>query len=399
MIQITDLSKCCGCTACAAACPVSCITMQADTEGFLYPRVDTEKCINCGLCEKVCPVLHAKETPTAEEEPKGAMVRSKDPKILRRSTSGGFFYPLCKYVCRQGGVVYGVSMDEAFIVSHSRSEKISDCVRFLGSKYVQSHVDGIFRQVKEDLADGRLVCFSGTPCQVHGLVRYLGKPYENLILVDLVCHGVTSATLWKKYRDYMQKKHHSVLKEAHFRSKKYGYNNSTMHLRFENGDYYGTNRIDPFLKTFFSHIALRPSCYDCQFKTVKRVSDFTIFDGWNAGEKIGNHDDMGYTNVIVQSEKAGKILGELEPDLEIYASELRFMIPKSGGMTMNSARVHPKRAEFQMLLEEKGFGAAVDKYLRITRMDHVIEKAKLALRDSRTFRKIAKKKREITRRK
>ena len=181
------------------------------------------------------------------------------------------------------------------------------------------------------------------------------------------------------------------------RDKKYGYNNSTMHLKFDDGDYYGTNRIDPFLKTFFSHIALRPSCYDCRFKTVKRVSDFTIFDGWNAGEAIGNHDDMGYTNVIVQSEKAKQILGELEEDLEIYPAQLRSLIPKTGGMTMNSARIHPRRKEFQELLREQGFEAAIDRYLRITKLDHGIEKTKLALRGSRIFRKIAKKKREITR--
>lgn len=398
MIQISDLSMCCGCTACSAICPVSCISMKEDAEGFLYPEADAAKCIDCGLCEKVCPVLHANETPGTGMEPEGAMVRSRDVKILKRSTSGGFFYPMCKYVMKRGGVVYGVSVDEGFVIRHSRAEKTGECVRYLGSKYVQSQLDGIFRQVKNDLAEGRLVCFSGTPCQVHGLLRYLGKRYDNLILVDLVCHGVASASLWKMYVDYMERENGSVLREAHFRSKKYGYNNSTMHLRFDNGDYYGTNRIDPFLKTFFSHIALRPSCYDCRFKTVKRVSDFTIFDGWNAGEEVGNHDDLGYTNVIVQSEKAKKILVELEEDLEIYPAMLPSIIPKSGGMTMNSARIHPRREEFQELLREQGFEAAVDRYLPITKFDHAIEKMKLALRGSRAFRKIAKKKREITRR-
>ena len=399
MIQISDLSKCCGCTACSQICPVSCISMKEDTEGFLYPEADASKCIDCGLCEKVCPVLHSRETPGTGAEPEGAMVRSRDVKILKRSTSGGFFYPISKYVIKRGGVVYGAAIDEAFVIRHSRSEKTADCVRFLGSKYVQSRLGDIFKDVKKDLEEGRLVCFSGTPCQVHGLVRFLGKKYDNLILVDLVCHGVASAKLWKMYMDYMQKEHGSVIREAHFRSKKYGYNNSTMHLRFDNGDYYGTNRIDPFLKTFFSHIALRPSCYDCKFKTVKRVSDFTIFDGWNAGEAIGNHDDLGYTNMIVQSEKAKRILTELQEDLEIYPTQIRSLIPKTGGMTMNSARIHPERQEFQDLLREQGFEAAVDRYLKITQMDHAIEKAKLALRGSRVFRKIAKKKREITRNK
>ena len=398
MIQISDLSRCCGCTACSAICPVSCISMKADEEGFLYPEADAGKCVGCGLCEKACPVLHAGETPGTSADPEGAMVRSRDVKILKRSTSGGFLYPLCRYVVKQGGVVYGVSIEEGFVITHSRAEKTGDCVRFLGSKYVQSRLGDIFRKVKKDLEDGRLVCFSGTPCQVHGLVRFLGKFYDNLILVDLVCHGVTSPELWKMYVDYMQEKHGSVLREAHFRSKKYGYNNSSMHLRFDDGDYYGTNRIDPFLKTFFSHIALRPSCYDCRFKTVKRVSDFTIFDGWNAEEEIGNHDDLGYTNVIVQSEKAKQILRELEPDLEIYPAQIRSIIPKGGGMTMNSARIHPERKEFQEFLREQGFEAAVDRYLRITGLDHAIEKAKLALRGSRAFRKIAKKKRDITRR-
>ena len=136
MIQISDLSKCCGCTACSQICPVSCISMKEDTEGFLYPEADASKCIDCGLCEKVCPVLHSRETPGTGAEPEGAMVRSRDVKILKRSTSGGFFYPISKYVIKRGGVVYGAAIDEAFVIRHSRSEKTADCVRFLGSKYV-----------------------------------------------------------------------------------------------------------------------------------------------------------------------------------------------------------------------------------------------------------------------
>ena len=397
MIQITDKTRCCGCTACAEVCPVSCITMKADAEGFLYPEADAEKCVSCGRCEEVCPVLHAKETPGSEMVPEGVMVRCKDKKVLKRSTSGGFFYPMSKYVIKRGGVVYGVLIDEAFVIRHGRAQKTAECIRFLGSKYVQSRLDGIFRDVKGDLEEGRLVCFSGTPCQVHGLARYLGKQYDNLVLVDLVCHGVTSAKLWEMYTDYVQEKRGSALREVHFRSKKYGYNNSTMHLRFDDGDYYGTNRVDPYLKTFFSDIALRPSCHDCRFKTVKRVSDFTIFDGWNVGEAVGNHDDLGYTNVIVQSEKAKEILKELEADLEIYPGVLRHMIPKVGAMTLGSARVHPMREQFQELLRQEGFEAAVDRYLKITGMDFAIEKTKLMLRDSKIFRKIARKKREIVR--
>lgn len=187
MIRIVDKRDCCGCSACVQRCPKHCITLQEDAEGFLYPYVDESSCIDCGLCEKVCPMLHS-------GEPRKPLVvyaaRNRNEKVRLQSSSGGVFTALAETVVHEGGVVFGVCFDEKWEVVHTYADNCDELVKFRGSKYVQSKMGDCYQQVETFLKAGRKVLFSGTPCQIRGLKLFLRKEYENMLAVDVICHGV-----------------------------------------------------------------------------------------------------------------------------------------------------------------------------------------------------------------
>lgn len=392
MIQITDKNKekCCGCTACANICPKGAITMQEDFEGFLYPVVDKEKCIQCGLCEKVCPIKNQSEKKT---EPEAYAVRVKDKKILETSTSGGFFTPVAKEILKRDGIVVGVAYGENMRVEHilvsKENEEKLELLR--GSKYVQSYLGDMFKKIEKLLKDGKVVLFSGTPCQVNGLINFLKKDYENLITIDLICHGVPSPKLWKKYVEYQEKKNKSKIKQAAFRNKTYGYHSGTMKLVFENGKkYYGSARVDYMLKSFFAEISSRPACYECAFKTKYHVSDFTIFDCWSVSKLVENlkDDDKGYTNVMVNTQKGKQLLKEIENQIEIYPTHLEESIQLDGPMVEKSAIPHKDRNEFYQSLNEHGLEKTIKKYIYVSKKDKVIESSKKIVYKAKILNKI-----------
>lgn len=196
MLQLTDKQDCCGCHACASVCARQCITMQEDNEGFLYPVVDASTCTDCGLCEKVCPVIN-------QDEPRKPLkvyaAKNRNEEIRRQSSSGGIFTPLAESVIRDGGVVFGAKFDKDWNVVHAWTDTIEGITDFRGSKYVQSTIGDAYREAREFLKQGRKVLFSGTPCQIAGLRKFLRKEYDNLLAVDVVCHGVPSPLVWRKY--------------------------------------------------------------------------------------------------------------------------------------------------------------------------------------------------------
>lgn len=225
MINITNPSDCCGCTACASVCTHNAITMKPDALGFLYPKVDKEKCTNCGLCEKVCAFHENYDKSHNLSEPDAYAVRHKDIKEVESSRSGAAFIAMSDYIIEQGGIVYGVGYTDHFRVVHKRATTKEERDEFKGSKYVQSDLTGIFRKVKEDLKTGKTVLFSGTPCQTAGLHSYVGKKLrEKLILIDIVCHGVPSPYIWRDYLKYLETKHNSEICYVNFRDKsKFGW--------------------------------------------------------------------------------------------------------------------------------------------------------------------------------
>lgn len=299
-----DHSKidCVGCTACAAICPKNVIQMERDSEGFQVPHIAyPELCIDCGLCEKACPVLNlAPETPNSES---AYIVQNRDITVRKESASGGMFSAIALSVLENGGIVYGAAYDASFQVKHIAIDRREDLWKLRNSKYVQSNLDTVFRGVKKDLSSGRQVCFSGTPCQIEGLRSYLGRDYENLLLVDLVCHGVSSPLVWEKYLQTIQKYHP---RKIYFRWKHYGYKYSTMSIFNENDQevYFAGVESDKMLRAYFTNNCDRESCYRCVFKKRYRSSDFTMWDCFQPRffDKAFD-DDIGTSCVLLNSPK------------------------------------------------------------------------------------------------
>lgn len=353
MINITENNKkdCCGCTACASACPKNCISMVCDSEGFKYPKIDSKLCVDCGICEKVCPVINSEKN---EELPEKAyIVRNTNPEIVKNSTSGGAVTAFCEEILSKNGIIFGGAFDKDFEVKHMSAEKTEELKIFRSSKYVQSDLTDTFQRVKKSLDDGRYVMFTGTPCQVEGLLKYLKKPYEKLFTVDFVCRAVPSPLVWKKYKELKTKKYNSEITYANFREKTYGYHSANLTLRFANGKKSIENtKTDYMLKSFFDGMCSRPSCNDCAFRKVKRVSDLTVFDCWDITRYVPDlaDDDKGYTAVIVQSEKGSQMLKDVNKKLIMYKADVDTLIKNDGFMAVQNPDVHPKRSQyFEML--------------------------------------------------
>ncbi len=310
MIEIKEKKECAGCTSCAEICPKNCIHMKPDGEGFLYPSVEESQCIKCNACDTVCPI----QNPVIEEEKpqKAYLIQHRDEKIRLDSSAGGAFTAVATVILQKGGVVFGAAYDEKFHVQHSYVETVDDLKKFRNSKYVQSELGDSFRLVKDFLQKGRWVCFSGTPCQIEGLSKFLRKPYEKLLLVDVVCHGIPSPLVWSKYLEY-QKQTFPELDDIRFRDKFYGYKYSTMSIiQDEKKVYHAGSQLDPMLRAFFSDICDRPSCYECPFKKRYRVSDFTIWDCFSVydfDKKLD--DDKGTTRVLCHTQKAESMMQEV----------------------------------------------------------------------------------------
>ena len=344
-VKIEEKDLCCGCTACYSVCPKNAIKMVRDNEGFLYPEVDKEKCVNCGMCKKVCPILN--KAKLNEFKPKAYLFQNSNEEIRKDSTSGGIFTAIGEFVIKNNGIVYGASFDDNFVVNHIGVESVDKLGKFRKSKYVQSNQNNCFKEIKQYLDNGKLVCYSGTPCQVGGLRAYLKKDYENLILVDIMCHSVPSPLVFEKYKRYILKKMNAnKILNINFRDKsKYGYKYSMMTVETDNGIYSQGIDTDPYLRAFFSDTSVRPSCYNCNFKTMKRVSDLTIWDCFNINEIDKSFDDdKGTTRVLVQSGKGQKLLENLD-NVRLKELDINIAIKKVKEMT-NSVNYNNKRKEF-----------------------------------------------------
>lgn len=301
MIRIDEKRNCCGCGACAQVCPMDCIRMEADKEGFLYPFIDKEKCVDCGLCDKTCPITN--KMPEIQKTQTAYVVQHKNKEILKESTSGGAFTAIAEHIIDESGVVFGAAFDADFKVTHTYTEKYDDIGKFRNSKYVQSDTAQTFREARKFLEDGRLVCYSGTPCQIEGLRHYLGKDYDNLITVDIVCRAVPSPLIWEKYKRYIANGDKAV--QAAFRSKEpFGYDYSQMSIKTSRLFYHAGVESDAYLRAFFSNLSDRPSCYSCAFKKRYRESDITLWDCFEADNFDKCLDNnMGATRVLIHSPK------------------------------------------------------------------------------------------------
>ena len=377
MIEISDKSKCSGCSACFAVCPKQCIEMKADREGFLYPVADKEKCVDCGACEQVCPVLNRVEE--VEKPQKAYLMQHKDEAVRMDSSAGGAFTAIATWVLEKGGVVFGASYDENFQVHHSYVEDFSELWRFRNSKYVQSGMGDSFKEVKAFLQADRWVCFSCTPCQIEGLSKYLKKPYEKLVLLDVVCHGIPSPLVWHKYLEY-QGIEQNRPDNIRFRDKFYGYKYSTMSIIQDGKNvYHAGAQMDPMLRAFFSDMSDRSICYACPFKKRYRVSDMTIWDCFSVYDfDKSMDDDKGTTRVLCHTEKGRDIVEQLSDIAVIKEVQPDDLVKGVKEMTTSVER-NPRRDEFfedaQVMTGAELFG----KYYPITTKTKLKTAARKAL--------------------
>lgn len=346
-IDVTIKEECCGCTACMSICPVNAIEMQEDEDGFLYPIVSEEKCIKCGLCKKVCPVLNAR---VEKKEQKGYILNNKNEEIRKDSTSGGAFTSIANYVLKKDGIVFGAAFSDDYkIVKHKWIDKNGDIAIFRGSKYVQSYLGGSFKEVKEFLLQDKYVCFSGTPCQIEGLKRYLQKDYEKLITIDVMCHAVPSPLVWKKYYEYIKKYklNDEDINKVLFRDKsRYGFKYSCMTIKSDNYIYSEGVETDPYLRAFFGDLSDRPSCYKCAFKKQYHESDFSIWDCFIAEEfdkKLD--DDKGTSRMLLNTPKAMNIFEDIKDDFNFDVINVETLVKGVKEMT-NSVKVPSNRKNF-----------------------------------------------------
>lgn len=319
MLEIKNKANCCGCFSCYNICPKDAIEMLEDKEGFKYPVINKEKCINCGLCEKACPCLHPNTKNKLENEfPKVFAGWSKDEYVRLDSTSGGIFSELANVIYSENGYVCGAIYNKDWLVEHYLSNTPSDIDNIRSSKYLQSDINDNFRQIKEKLNQGNPVLFCGSPCQVVGLKNYLQRDYDNLVLVDFICRGMNSPKIFKGYIKNLEKKYSSKVKMIKFKNKTFGWHNFSTKIDFENGKTYIKGRyLDSYMIGYLKYNAfMRPSCYDCKFKSEFHNSDLTIADFWGI-EKIDStlDQDKGTSMILVNSKKGMEIFNKITSNI------------------------------------------------------------------------------------
>ncbi len=300
MIHIEDKEKCVGCSACANACPVQCIRMLRDEEGFLYPTVDAEKCLNCHLCERVCPCLNVEEKiQVLTDESEAYAVTCADFAMFNNAGSGGAFSLLARYALKQGWYVAGAVWTDDWSVKHIVS-KSPETVRLMaGTKYLQSSMGSVYGEIKGLLKNGQKVLFSGTGCQVAGLKRYLKKEYPGLITINIACYGAPSPEVWRRYLSELQNRYSlGKIKEVHFRRKA---NGTAMNMQVvgSDGRYDCHSYDDCFGWGLIKSVIDRPSCNECLFKGAASCSDITVGDAWGVQDILPDCNPFSGISVVV----------------------------------------------------------------------------------------------------
>lgn len=298
-----DKEKCCGCSACMNICPKNCIKMVPDKEGFLYPRIDKNICVSCGLCDSVCPAL---KKGIKQNDVRAYACINKDDEIKLASSSGGVFSLFAEEVLKNGGVVFGAVFDENFKVIHSYIESTVDLCRLRGSKYVQSDMQECFSEAKKFVVSGREVLFSGTSCQIAGLKNYLGKDYDNLLCIDVICHGVPSPLVFEKYLSQRKEEAKETVKGIFFRDKEKGWIDFSLKIDFASKKYSKKVSEDEYLQGFVSSLYLRPSCYDCNCKDFTCGSDISLADFWGIKNISPDFFDKNGVSMVLVNTLTGK---------------------------------------------------------------------------------------------
>lgn len=367
MIGIADKIDCCGCNACGDVCAQNAISFKTDIEGFWYPKIDNTKCVDCGLCEKVCPIINVSDLKHNDlEQSICYAAEHKNLEVIFDSTSGGLFSALADVVYHDGGYVGGAIFNEDFSVKHFISSDKNDLPALRSSKYLQSSLEGFYKDVRKLLKSGEKVLVCGTPCQMSAMRAFLGRDFDNLVIADFICRGINSPKVWRKYLDSFEERYGSPVVYSKSKSKEYGWRNLTHKVILKDGrSFYETRDVNNFTKGYLhTNAYCRPSCYDCKFKGFPRISDITLADFWG----IENVDksmekNLGTSLVMVNSQKGQAFFERIKPRINFVNVPFESILSGNPALTKPLDAPLVDRDQFFRDLDTMTFTEVADKYI------------------------------------
>lgn len=383
MIEISNKENCCGCNACGDVCPKASITFHVDKEGFWYPKVNMDTCIDCHLCEKVCPIIEKAEYIERYHSPKIYAAYTIDETIRLDSTSGGIHSMLAKSIYSQHGYVGGAIYNEDHTVSHIVSSLPSQLEEIRSSKYLQSSMEGQYKEIKNLLKRGEKVFYCAAPCQIQALYKFLRKDYDNLITCDFICRGVNSPKVFLSYMSMLEKRYGSKATKIKFKAKKWGWHNFSIRINFQNGKEYCKDRDhDLFYIGYLQYGNFaRPSCYNCQFKGFPQKADITLADFWGIEYLDSEMDqDKGTSLVMINSKKGENLFNSIKGTIKW--KEFSMDEAKRGNRAMDSSLkpIAEDRDAFFNAINDKPFEQVAKEFFPLkTPIDRFIYKTKVFL--------------------
>lgn len=357
-MYVVEKEQCCGCLACKEICPVDAINIVVDKEGFEYPEIDNNKCIQCGKCRRMC-AINRKNIDENKKPISIIGVKAKNEEDRITSRSGGLFITMAKAVLNENGVVYGCKLGKNLDVYHSRATTLKEITEFQGSKYVKSDLKNVYNEVKEDLKNNKKVLFSGTGCQIAGLNAVLNESdTTNLYTCDLICFGVPSPLIYKEYIRFIEEKENDKLISINFRDKSLGWSGHQETLKFESKKM----TVNYYASIFYSTHTLRPSCFNCKFANMDRVSDITIGDFWGIDKEDREfYDEKGVSLALINTEKGKKLIEKIGKDIHfIIVNSENYKQPR----LMKPSTKPIDRDNFWKEYEDNGFGYIMKKYAK-----------------------------------
>lgn len=345
---ILEKEFCTGCEACSNICTHQAINMIRDDEGFDYPVINQKKCIDCGLCKQVCPVIHYDERQqyrhNYNDVQKAFAAKTINTVLRKISSSGGIFPTIATYILGHKGIVVGAAFDNSFNVYHKivrTEDKLTDVQ---SSKYAQSKIGDVYKEVKKELISGKMVLFAGMACQIEGLKSFLRKEYFNLYTIDLICMGVPSPGVWQKYLQIFFK--YKKIKNINFKDKTYGWRTFAIRIETNKSVFLQKGFDNIFFQCMFKHYTLRPSCFNCPYKKEERLSDFTLADCWGTVNEVPQLDDnQGLSSVIVHSRKGFELWEKISDNLNQSAVSIE-SIAKNNDNLVHNCKVNNDRQDF-----------------------------------------------------
>lgn len=365
MINISNKVDCCGCNACGDICGKHAISFVTDKEGFWYPEVDKEKCVDCGLCEKVCPIINKAGHIERFDEPIVYAAFSKDEAIRLDSTSGGIHSMLALEMYEKNSYVGGAVYNPDHTCSQIVDNNPKRLPEIRSSKYLQSNAEGVYKEIRSLLKEGKIVFFCGCPCQIHALYNVVGRDWDNLYTCDFICRGVNSPKVFQKYMEMLERQFGAKATEIKFKNKKWGWHNFSLRVNFDNGKEYCKDRWHDlfFIGYLQAGNFTRPSCYECQFKGFPQKADLTLADFWGIEKIDATMDqDKGTSLVMINSQKGHILFDSIKEKIEWRQFTMSDAREGNPAMDASLKPAQPNRDTFFEDLDVMPFEKVAEKY-------------------------------------